>query len=434
MALPGITKTWEQRSNVVAGIKGGTEDTTQYQSYIDIKNILTDTIGHGFQVGTIAQFSGTTWEVSGITQFTAVGSMVGKTIKFRGQTTVDNDGDFLITAVPDSSTIRFTNNNASPLGEAVNGSYNVIGGNFTNPWVLDHTVRQPGTDHIGVAGDGIDSLVDWTDWLGDATNWSQFVVYNPVTGSYWGIYGDTSSNSFRERSVSAGLCAPHVIVAGGATNVAFTGPTVTNPEGSVNALRTFEGNSTSPWGTGVKTIKLHLWISDDGQHTRLIGCEDGSASLFWFDETVLNPHAQWATSPTTPVVSCQADQAGGICATYAQFNDTPHVLGTPIPTPSPEISDRNKPLFYLTAEGYGAAANGQNLTIPNELTGEWPMYPIGIASNEIASKGRLGQLVDIWWTSTGTVGGEMIPDDLSRQFVCIGDMILPNDGSILEFG
>jgi hypothetical protein len=433
MALPALLKTWEYRYNIATGIGNGGQDESHWQVFIDIKNVLTDTIAHGFKVGSISQVSGTTWRITGITQFTALGSMVGKTIKLRGMSTGDNNGDFIITAVPSATEIQFTNSNPTPNPESVNGSYNVIGGNFTNPWILDHTVKQPATSWVGSTGDGIDALVDYSDWYGDLTNFSQWCIRNPVTGTYWSMFGDCDSTAYRERMVPRASTAPNQLFAGGAVNVAPYGTVVINPEGSVNAHKSFEPNSTTPFPEGaVIVVKLHCQMSNDGQHTRLFATYGGQPVLFWMDETVLNPHPQWATGET-PVITVQADGNDSQCPSFNQLNDTALCIGTTIPSANSQIRDRHVPDVYLSAEGFGSATNAENLSVPNELTGEWPLYPIGIVCNEIAYKSRIGQLKDIWWTSGGTNGNEYIPDDLSRQFLVVGDMVLPHDGSLVEW-
>ena len=87
---------------------------------------------------------------------------------------------------------------------------------------------------------------------------------------------------------------------------------------------------------------------------------------------------------------------------------------------------------FLSAEGYGSAALGQNLVQPNELTGEWPFAPVGVAAGQVQFRGRMGIIPDMWWTSTALVGGQTFPNSTARNFLCIEDFIIVWNGDIPE--
>jgi hypothetical protein len=71
---------------------------------------------------------------------------------------------------------------------------------------------------------------------------------------------------------------------------------------------------------------------------------------------------------------------------------------------------------------------GQRMTTSNDLDGNsWPMGAMGLASETATVRGRHGELVDIWWGSTTRIAGDHYPDTLPRQFVQVGDIILPWD-------
>ena len=69
----------------------------------------------------------------------------------------------------------------------------------------------------------------------------------------------------------------------------------------------------------------------------------------------------------------------------------------------------------------------------DELTGEWPMYPIGIVSTDVGYRGFWGRLKDIYVTPQHTtlIAGTTLPADGSRQWIHTGgDLVLPWDGSV----
>jgi len=84
---------------------------------------------------------------------------------------------------------------------------------------------------------------------------------------------------------------------------------------------------------------------------------------------------------------------------------------------------------YLSCEGFGDKAFGQQMLVSNELDGFWPFTPIGVVSNSAGSRGRLGTAYDLWYGSTAIGDGDTYPADTSRQFAQFGHFIFPWDGS-----
>jgi hypothetical protein len=431
MALPALEKTWEFRTNVAFV---GTSNLNSHQvAFFTIKNLLTDTIANGYQDGSFVDIGGGSFEIQGITDDVLDVSMVGKTIKVRGSTSVGNDGDFVITAVPTADSVRYTN--GSGVAEAVNGSWNVLGGNFTNPWVMQHSQVQ-GT--VGVRDDGVDRFGLATD-VGDVdpTVFSYWVLRNPVTESEWALILENNIDSPDERSYMRFTASPNFFNEGpGGADSRPDGNTVVNVDGS--RFSHFQsGTASDPWfwgDQGGQVGKIHVAMSDDGEHTRLFATGEGALFMFWMDETVKNPHPDWISSGNSTVTS-MVTGTGSISSrvTYAVYNDNANAIGSTIPATGVSNSyDHHSPDLFLSAEGYGAAMNGENLAVANELTGEWPLYPIGVVSTELGHRARLGQLKDIWWTSTGLEPGQTMPDDTTRQFLVVGDMVIPWDGSLPE--
>ena len=62
---------------------------------------------------------------------------------------------------------------------------------------------------------------------------------------------------------------------------------------------------------------------------------------------------------------------------------------------------------------------------------EWPMLPIGLACNTSGFYGRHGRLADIYWGTEmpAMMAGYTYPSDGSKQWIQIGHMIFPWDGS-----
>lgn len=66
--------------------------------------------------------------------------------------------------------------------------------------------------------------------------------------------------------------------------------------------------------------------------------------------------------------------------------------------------------------------------IPNDLTTEYVMLPMGICCNTTGVRGRHGIMPDMWYKSTGTAEGDTYPSDGSASFLNVGPFIFPWNG------
>lgn len=70
--------------------------------------------------------------------------------------------------------------------------------------------------------------------------------------------------------------------------------------------------------------------------------------------------------------------------------------------------------------------------IPNDLTSEYVILPIGICCNTTTVRGRHGIMPDMWYASTGTVQGDTYPADGSANFVNVGPFVFPWNGGAVN--
>lgn len=445
MALPTLIYTWQFKTNRF--VHGSfSQDALQRKHAVDIMNLLCDFVQNDvgawnegsftFSTPTVTYTAPDNRFVTGI-----VGNLIGKSVRVKGATSAGNDGTFTITAQTDS-TLQWSN--ASGVAESLTGSIDVIEGVFSNPWVVDHT----GTTTVhGTPGDGINRLAgDHTRiGIGGTGNVGYWVIRNTVTGSYWAYSTDSDSNTsgFRAgRGALLATTAPNTILAPTALTGRPTGSLLTNGVSSeiiynTNAPGWFNENYGSP------DIFVHAMMSSDGSQTRLISAAQATTPHAFIDATVYNPHPDWsgAAGVPTPSVTCmRRNGAYGDEWSYGDFNDNARVNCSDLPwvfsnSKSPDGNLwYNGVACYLSCEGAGAAMNGQNFTGANELSGEWELNPVGIVSLTAGVRGRLGQLADVWFAPTSMTLGQTMPANTSRQFCCMGQMVLPWDGSIAEMG
>ena len=431
MPLPQLEKTWEFRTNEATV---GTSSELSYEAIAyQMKQMLTDTVANGFQDGTFVNVGGDNWEIQGITDDVMTAGLVGKTIKIRGSTTAANDGEYTVTAVPTSDSVRYLN--VAGVAEAVNGSWNVLGGTLTSPWVIQHSqVASLGAGPV--VNDGVDRWGTIAASAVEFDNGSYVVLRNPVTETEWMWSGVVQNGG--DNAATIRMCtSPNYFetYTGGTSTVGYPpGNTITDINGTAASHLSFR--TKEDWITASNSAhvaKLHLAISDDGKNTRMMFASFGVIAAVWFDETVSDPHPDWVAGGNPTVVSAMRNTgATSNVMTYGTLNDNASVYASEFPAVgSSPIKRANGPV-YMTSEGYISSANGQGQIVANELTGEWPMHPIGLVSTNLGSRSRLGYIPDMWWVSTGMAAGMTMPDDVTRQFLVLEDIAIPWDGSIPE--
>lgn len=192
----------------------------------------------------------------------------------------------------------------------------------------------------------------------------------------------------------------------------FTGGDTTHRPTATDGI--YYGQFPTGFNSGYKG-RMHAWQTTDGSCTRLTMYRS-YGQYFWLAfETPKNPYAGW----TNPFMACcQSEQATAGQTYYGDQNTNALYRG-------------EYGYAYLTAEGWGTNPSGLNYSGPDEiLPGPTrAFFPMGMASHSAGWRGaRKGQLYDLWWFN-GSSDRSLIPDDASRQFVVIGDMALPWDGS-----
>jgi len=457
--LPTLEKTWEFAVNVPSvGVTNLGESIANL--LVRMFQLLEDVVPgtHSFGTGTIANVSGSTYSFNpGDTSLdpTKVGNLVGKTIQLRGSTTAANNGDFAITDQVDSGggVYELHYVNASAAAEAMAGSVKVIGfAGFSNPWVTAYTdYRSAGA---AAADDGVDRITDLSDTanldFGQTTDDSPFckVLRNPVTGTTFVFRGESTSSRadrMQVRVIPSGILTPALRANLQAqTDVPFT-PNYIRPDGTDAQTFGFgdeEGRLSGGqyWYTNeaqsqpLRNSILHLMMSSDGKHTRLFMGTNGITQFFLFDEEVKNPVGLGSYPYVAGVMSAQSLTAP--VPQFGNLNDVraarvPEVNSTRFPTRPWQLAQA-----YWTAEGFISAASGQNVPQRNSVTGNQPLYRIGLQIDTALplAQARIGELKDIWFTHDGVQHGTTFPEDGSKQFICFGDVIVPWDGaSVPEF-
>lgn len=295
----------------------------------------------------------------------------------------------------------------------------------SSPWTVAYSCN--GTT-AGTAGDGVDR------W---ASNANVVVSAALTTAHSWmvlkqaGVGAGNIQILLNASPVSSGdLSRGLALIAAISWNSGFSGGTTTSrPTASDEVVLVNSGvYSSSLGGTGYgdpRQCFLHVMQSTDGENTRFVVMSESTAIWLLCVETptprglsISNPvvtlHGAVQTSAAWP----QAGWTAQSLCTVANATVKMPIAGT-------------KYDMWCTMEGdaSGLMHNRANVGAnANDLTSEWPMFPIGFACATTGARGIIGSIKDMWFGSSGVPNGDTY-DASSRTFAQFGQVIVPWDGT-----
>lgn len=168
------------------------------------------------------------------------------------------------------------------------------------------------------------------------------------------------------------------------------------------------------------TFRLHLWLSNDGKHFRVLVY---SAGVLVFTIMLGVPKAApvipagW-TNPYWGYVAAGANALN--------YDALCQVAAGPLKARAAGVTMA----LFCTAEGWGITTfpGVARLTGPNALTSspaEYPLPPIGLASETATCEGRHAAIADLWWGLTNQATNTNYPEDVSKIRTQFGDVVFP---------
>lgn len=292
----------------------------------------------------------------------------------------------------------------------------------SNPWTVRYSCNSV---TAGTAGDGVDRWATNADVVGGSAG----------AAHSWFVFKQAgiATNFQMLLSVSpegAGAFSPggNVISVFVSANAGFTGGTATARPTATDEMALIQaGTGSSIWGGSpitTATIRMQAMQSTDGACTRIVLCSSNVAWGIMVFDACTNSVTGW-TNPFVAFVGAPS---------AASF---PSPLGTQIATwdttatASRVFISSTLGIGILTAEGNGsfvAPADTNYGNLANEVDGNWPIYPIGIACSTIGIRGRMGSMIDLWWGSSAIPTGDTY-DTSSKTFAQFGNFIVPWDGT-----
>lgn len=294
------------------------------------------------------------------------------------------------------------------------------------PWAVQYSCDSV---TAGTAGDGIDRWITEANVIRSvstgATGVRSWIVLKQAgIASNFQMLISVAPQGVGTGSTSAFMCSIYVSASAG-----FTGGTTTARPTATDETIVFEANSM---GGGVVSLVapniLNVMQSTDGQLTRIvIFSQNVPWMVLALDKPANTPASGWSVPfVAVPLVNTAG---GAFPANYTgqAYWSTP---ATAVVRTRIGVAPATRTLV-LTAEGTTSVQGVSDTNyghVANELTGEWPFWPLGVACVTSPSRGRHATMVDMWAGSAAVPTGDTY-DARSKDFIQVGPLILPWDGA-----
>ena len=299
-------------------------------------------------------------------------------------------------------------------------------GKWTMPYAMQWNGGVNGDDYLNVTS-GWNNLATSFRWN---TTYPSFMVFQQTaSGAQLAfIFNHEGAGNYAARMQIA--FSRTGFVAGGARSPSYlptTGVsewTCLTTTGGYGGKHTLSGGKAVVLGgtngtyTPVQTV-LNIWQSTDGLSTRLNVFYNNFSTCF-IDVSPLtnatagfgNPIACVGNSYTTGV-----PRAVDLLTTGTGFTHD-FTYGTTA--------------YTMTSTIEGPRSNNLHdfITVPNDLDSTWAIYGMGAVSGDIGARGHHGRHTDIWFSPSNIAEGSTFPNDTSRQFIVVGGIVLPWDGTV----
>jgi len=283
---------------------------------------------------------------------------------------------------------------------------NTLIGFGTNPWTVRYSCD---SSSAGSAGDGVDK------WAAD----SNLVWANSGSAHSWMVLRQTGIATNYEICISCENAS-----ANGSSITLVVSPSAAFTGGSTTARPTATDEiailSNAVWGgvwsTDAASV-IQAMQSTDGQVTRVLVHVSNTVRTFWSFSKPANAISGWSN----PSLAVALGSASTGVITYANLNTAANGKSK---VGSTTCS------FYMTGEAFGGSMLGQQMG-KGQISNNWPIAGIGLASATALCVDRYGTVYDLWWGADTASEGATYPDDATRTFVQFGVLVFPWDGSVV---
>ena len=286
---------------------------------------------------------------------------------------------------------------------------------YTNPWVVESSCDGTGGGGSFGNNDLVDRWIDSGDlvWANTGTSHSWVVLKNNVTGVQVCFDLDSSNDQFMHLSWS--LAAGYGVANGGTDGSASDRPTATDQRTLINTAA-FCGGSASETNAVV-----HTWQSTDGECTRVAAMFDEILMMFWAFDKAQNPVAGWNGNY---VVAQSATGTTIPTGTFFLLAGTSNTFGRDGATDFD---------MFMATEMFGIATEPYlgSVIRYDDVDGYVDFTSITLVG-EAPRRGEHGECYDLWFGNNFRHSGHTWPNDLTRTFIQMGDLVLPWDGAAVR--
>lgn len=298
---------------------------------------------------------------------------------------------------------------ASAVYHCANILYNIkesLIGFPSNPWVVDASSN--GSTFVNVGGANPDT---WTSVSvvssGFTSQNSWIVLRQPVTGFSLCFQSTGDYYPFQGYLYGAGVTF-------NANGTKTTAPTATGRQTQI---------SNTYWGGDGASVYsyLHVLHSEDGEATRIFMCRGNMIVGFWMVERPLNTPVFWTDSSVFRAKgSSESTPSNQLTVSNLRDNASSAWAN----------GGTTQSAYYASEVGGGVSlydilVNGDE----DDVNVGFPFIPMPVAVTTDGLRGMRGYASDMWWGSSGRGTSTTYPEDGSRQFVQLGSVIVPWNGS-----
>ena len=291
---------------------------------------------------------------------------------------------------------------------------NALLGFGLSPWTC------VGSSDSATAGmDATNRLTDYTKIVTGGGNHSWIVLQQSGMNALTQICIDFNQDMFHNGNISL-YWSPNVGFSGGAINAR---PTASDEQFSTNAgaaIAFFNGWSFTGNGMG---MRAHVMQSTDGQCTRIFLAQAHQVRTWLQFDVPSSPVSGWAN----PVIAIMQTASGAPTAWGAQmFQEFIQAVGPVAAMPM---------LPCYMGDGNSGNVQGFNWTLTDQFSGQYGLYTIGMYHNvTTGQKGRHGSLFDSWMAPSLALPGTSFPNNGSKLYILMGNLVQPWNGGDIEMG
>ena len=217
----------------------------------------------------------------------------------------------------------------------------------------------------------------------------------------------------------------------------FTGGTTTVRPTATDESRLADNSGQAGWSGAISAIartwKWNVWREESGEALYVLYFLADVPIGFWVISKPQSPATSWSGVQYVAMFYANGQSDTNQATNYSDFYDVANLRTYRsdrafLPTDTGYTGNITN--LYITADTFGFGPFGQELTVANDVTGEYALGAMGIASTEPGFVGKWGSLFDLYW-GQNTLGApfDTYPSGGGKNWAQFRAIVFPWDGS-----